>query len=129
MPPRRNRGLDSMAGIGYAEPSNILRHSYPNTQTPELDPKDERLLELSQKIGYLEGRNSVLEQDNIYIRDSLRSAEDDISSLRVQLEKAEKDRNQYRDDYYQYKREAENLRQYKPKEETKTNERDNLPHS
>jgi chromosome segregation ATPase len=50
---------DRMAGMQ----TNHIRHNYPNEPTAVLDPKDERLIQLSAQNGYLEGRNSILEVD------------------------------------------------------------------
>lgn len=47
----------------FARPENLLGHSFPNVKLVELEPKDERLLQQSAKIGYLTGRNSVLETE------------------------------------------------------------------
>lgn len=53
----------------YASPEELLGHSFPQgSQLAELEPKDERLLQQSAKIGYLTGRNSAIENE-LYKKD------------------------------------------------------------
>jgi predicted nucleic acid-binding Zn-ribbon protein len=92
--------------MGFTDP---LRHSYPNMQTPELDPKDERLQELSMKIGYLEGRNSVLEIDCQELREKNRRLNEQLAVQMEDSKKSRLDRDDYQERAYAAERERNRL--------------------
>ena len=55
----------------FATPEELLGHSFPQgSQLVELEPKDERMLQQSAKIGYLTGRNSAIENE-LYKKDQV----------------------------------------------------------
>lgn len=53
----------------------------PIAPVSKLDPKDERLIEQSEEIGFLKGQNDLLNEDN-------RRLEEDNASLRSELKEA-----------------------------------------
>lgn len=52
------------------------------TELPELDPKDERLIVLSSKNGYLLGRNSRLEENNHHLEVKNEQLQADLKQAR-----------------------------------------------
>lgn len=62
--------------MGYpSEPQPAQR---PNA----LDPKDERLIEQSEEIGFLKGQNDLLAEDNGRLEDDNRKLRDDNKTLK-----------------------------------------------
>lgn len=117
---------DRMAAMNNGRP--LIRHSYPNEPTAVLDPKDERLIQLSAQNGFLEGRNSILETDCAELREKNRRLNEQLSVEINDNKKHIVERDDYREKYYESDREVDRLRQYEPKKE-ETNEGNNLPSS
>lgn len=108
----RNRGNDFR---DFASPDELVGHSYPNQPVPELDPKDERLLWLADKNGYLTGRNSVLEIANNELVRRVRELEEQLESTTKEGSDLRKKYENGREEYFELDREVRRLRQYEPK--------------
>lgn len=81
----QNRNRDMM---GYADPAPSFK---PPQMPSQLDPKDERLLELSAEVGNLAGQNDLLVEDNSRLED-----ENQEMRSRIKDGKAENERLQER---------------------------------
>lgn len=72
----QNRNRDMM---GYAgEPAPSFK---PPQMPSQLDPKDERLLELSAEVGNLQGQNDLLAEDNGRLEDEVRELRNENKRL------------------------------------------------
>lgn len=68
----RNRNQDF---AGYRQEYPGMSPMQPPIYTPprdQLDPKDERLLELSQEVGKLYGVNDLLQEDNVRLEQEVK---------------------------------------------------------
>lgn len=88
---------DRFGNNDFAAPDELIGHSYPNQPVPELDAKDERLLWLADKNGYLTGRNSVLENE-LYKKDQ---TIDRMDKTIKNLEEEVKRKNELYNEMYQ----------------------------
>lgn len=76
--------------MGY--PGEPLTSFKPPQMPSQLDPKDERLLELSAEVGRFQGENDLLAEDNGRLEDDNRQLRDrnkELSDRNVQLERQE----------------------------------------
>lgn len=105
------------SGNDFAAPEELVGHSYPHGPVPELDPKDERLLYLADKNGYLVGRNSVLENQIYRVQEQNDKFDVELTDLRKENKRMSERISEYREEDYRQEREIERLKQYAPKEE------------
>lgn len=57
----------------------------------QLDPKDERLLDLSKEVGRLQGVNDLLQEDNVRLEQEVEQAKKEMSRLRERNAKLEEE--------------------------------------
>lgn len=78
----RNRNQD-FAGYRQEYPPMPMQPPIYTPPRDQLDPKDERLLELSQEVGKLYGVNDLLQEDNVRLEGEAK----ELHGKNIQLEK------------------------------------------
>lgn len=77
----RNRNQD-FAGYRHEYPPMPMQPPVYTPPRDQLDPKDERLLELSQEVGKLYGVNDLLQEDNVRLEEEVRELRADNKRLK-----------------------------------------------
>lgn len=99
----------------YGEPP-LIDHNLPDLVRPraELDTKDQHLVALATKNGFLVGRNSILEIDNESLKRRVKEQERLITDGTAENKRLRERVDEEREERFTAQREVDRLRQYDP---------------
>jgi regulator of replication initiation timing len=111
-----------MRGYDPFMEEQLIGHNNPELYQPKdpLDTKDQHIVALAMKNGFLVGRNSVLEVDNESLKRRVAEQERLITDGTAENKRLRERVDEEREERYTAQREADRLKQYEPKKKGTT---------